>query len=147
MDLALYGRVLWRFRAIFMFGLLLAVTLFILSMVRVSPNGLEYRDEELWQNASTLFITQQGFPEGRALFPPAEEPTTGKKANIYPYADIGRFTSLVDLYSQLANSDPVKQDHAEGRSSRRDSRGRSHPARQPWRRIPADRHRREGANA
>jgi hypothetical protein len=108
-DLALYGRVLWRFRALFVVGAVLAVTLAFLSMVRVSSDGLEYREQELWQNQSTLFITQQGFPEGRALFPPAEEPAPGEKPDTYPYASIGRFTSLVDLYAQMANSDAVKR--------------------------------------
>ncbi len=108
MDLALYGRVLWRFRLLVACGTALALGLAVLSVARVGPGGLEYREQELWQTESTLLLTQRGFPEGRALFPPSEIPEPGETPELYPYASIGRFTSLVDLYAQLANSDAVK---------------------------------------
>lgn len=112
MDLALYARVLWRFRLFVTLGFALAVVLACLSFYRVGFDGLRpvltHRQSETWQNAATLFITQRGFPEGRALFPPVPTPSPGDEPETYPYASIGRFTSLVDLYAQLANSDAVK---------------------------------------
>jgi hypothetical protein len=102
-DLALYARVLWRFKLIVLLGLLLAGVLAVLSVAKITPHGLRYRKAVVWQSQTNLLLTQQGFPEGRALFPPSQP---NKQ---YPYADTGRFASLTDLYSQFANSDAVKQ--------------------------------------
>lgn len=109
MNLSLYAGVLRRFRLLVAGGVLLALSLAVLSAVRVSRDGIEYRSQELWQDQGTLLLTQDGFPEGRALFPPAVEPQPGETPKLYPYAGIGRFTSLVDFYAQLATSDPVKR--------------------------------------
>jgi hypothetical protein len=102
MDLALYARVLWRFRLVVLAGLILAVALAGLAMAKITPHGLRYRNPVVWQSQATLLITQQGFPEGRALFPPAQQGKT------YPFADTGRFANLTELYAQLASSDDVK---------------------------------------
>jgi hypothetical protein len=113
-DLGLYARVLWRFRLLMVAGVVLALVLASVSFFRVGFDGLQpvltHRQAEKWQNLSTLVITQQGFPEGRALFPPAPTPEPGDEdPEPYPYASLGRFTSLVDLYAQMANSDAVKK--------------------------------------
>ena len=105
MDLGLYGSVLWRFRWIVIIGTLLAVALTVLSVARVTPEGLEYRKPQTWQAQSTLLLTQPGFPEGRALFP---NPETDAQRSKYSYADAGRFASLTALYSQFAQSDEVR---------------------------------------
>ncbi len=102
MDLGLYASVLWRFRFLVLVGTLLAILLAALAMVKVTPSGLKYRQQEVWQSQSTLFITQQGFPWGRSVFPPYVQ---GKP---YPYGDQNRFATLAELYAHLANSDPVK---------------------------------------
>ena len=102
MDLALYGRVLWRFKAVVALGLVLAVGLSILATAKITSHGLQYRKPVVWQSSTSLLLTQRGFPEGRALFPPA---VPDKQ---YPYADTGRFASLTELYAQFANSDEVK---------------------------------------
>jgi hypothetical protein len=101
-DIGLYGRVLWRFRFIVACGLILAAALSVFSIAKVTPQGLRYRKPVIWQSQTTMLLTQRGFPEGRALFPP------GQQGKPYPFADPNRFSSLTDLYSQLANSDPVK---------------------------------------
>ena len=49
MDFRLYGRVLWRFRLVIAIGLLLALVLAFLSVVRVNSHGLSYRDTRLWE--------------------------------------------------------------------------------------------------
>lgn len=103
MDLGLYGRVLWRFKFIVLTGIVLGAFLAVLSQAKITGHGLRYRKPVLWGSTSTLQLTQRGFPEGRALFPPAVQ---GKA---YPYADTGRFAGLTDLYSQFANSDDVRR--------------------------------------
>jgi hypothetical protein len=109
MDLGLYGRVLWRFRYLVALGVLLALTFASLSMVRIGTDGIAYRQQEVWQNQSTLYVTQpRGFPEGRALFPPAKNPAPGETPPAYPFASAGRFASLLDLYAQFVRSDDVK---------------------------------------
>jgi hypothetical protein len=87
MDLALYGRVLWRFRWLVAGGLALAVVLTVFSVARVTSNGLAYRSHEVWESKSTLLLTQRN---GEA------------------FADPSKFSSLTDLYAQLANSDDVR---------------------------------------
>jgi len=109
MDLTLYAQVLWRFRLLVLGGLAAAIALAILAMVRVDFSGgkpsLTYRKQETWTSNAVLLITQNGFPEGRAIFP--TQPQNSTKP--YPYADPGRLQSLGDIYSSIANSDAVQQ--------------------------------------
>ena len=115
MDLQLYARVLWRFKFIVLLGLLLALALSLLSTVRVTSDGIKYRDQELWSSTMRLLVTQSGFPEGRlyAQEPPkpGEDPATtppiGTQSGI-PVVDPGRFNNLAILYAELATSDPVR---------------------------------------
>ena len=104
MDLGLYASVLWRFRWIVVLGTLLAVALTVLTVAKVTSDGLSYRKAETWQAQTTLLLTQPGFPEGRALFP---DRTKGERSK-YSYTDPGRFASLTALYSQFAQSDEVR---------------------------------------
>lgn len=104
MDLGLYASVLWRFRWIVVLGTLLAVVLTVLTVAKVTSDGLAYRKAETWQAQTTLLLTQPGFPEGRALFPNTEKGERSK----YSYSDPGRFASLTALYSQFAQSDEVR---------------------------------------
>jgi hypothetical protein len=113
MDLALYARVLWRFKAIVVVGFLVAVVLAAMSIVRVNGHGVTYRQNELWSSTTRVGVTQNGFPWGR-LF--AEQPTASgqpltpsqeaTKLGI-PVADPNRLTGLAVLYAELATSDPV----------------------------------------
>lgn len=116
MDLQLYARVLWRFRLIVLLGLVLALTLALLSTVRVGRDGATYRSPELWSSTMRLIVTQSGFPEGRLYAleapKPGEDPATttpmASRLGI-PVADPARFNSLAILYSELATSDAVRQ--------------------------------------
>jgi uncharacterized protein involved in exopolysaccharide biosynthesis len=96
MDVALYLRVLWRFKLIVVAGFVLALGLSFLSLYKVGGNPmLQPRKKAQYVSYSTLFVTQPGFPWG-SLHPPAS-------------ADPTRFTSLAILYSQLATTDPVQR--------------------------------------
>lgn len=108
MDFQLYARVLWRFKLLVLLGLMLATALATLSLVRVSADGLTYRQVELWQSTTRLGVTQNGFPWGRLL---ATEPTAGEQAQRLgiPIADPNRLNGLTVLYAELATSDPVRQ--------------------------------------
>jgi hypothetical protein len=111
-DLKLYARVLWRFRLLVAGGLLLALALAFLSVMRVSPDGVEYRQSQLWSADMRLLVTQSGFPEGRLYaqppLKPGEQPDQAAALGI-PIADPGRFNHLAILYAELAASDPVRQ--------------------------------------
>jgi hypothetical protein len=96
MDLQLYFRVIWRFRLLVLAGLVLAIALAFLAMVRISSEGVTYRDQQTWSSKARLFVTQKGFPWGRAV---TQDETT---------AAPDRFTSLAVLYAQFAESDEVK---------------------------------------
>ena len=93
MDLKLYTEVLWRHRLLVGVGLAVALALALLSVVRVSSDGLAYRKPETWSNASVLVLSQESFPEGRSALP--------------PNTDTSRFAALVDQYAALATSDAV----------------------------------------
>ena len=113
MDLALIGRVLWRFRFLVVFGLIAALALAFLSYVRVrfddgSPT-LFYRGSELWQSDSILLVTQSGFPWGRSVT--AEPEPVGEDVTVVKpprFADKERFEALASLYAALATSDDVR---------------------------------------
>src|SRR6478672_2060614 len=105
MDLRLYFSVIWRFKFLVVTGVVLALALAILSVVRVTSNGFVYRQAELWSGTTRLGVTQNGFPWGR-LF--AQEtgangtPTPVEQANKagdIPIADPNRFKDLAIFYS------------------------------------------------
>src|SRR5689334_8767941 len=105
MDIKLYGRVLWRFRVLVIVGLIAACALATVAMFHVSSNGLKYRQTETWSSTARLFVTQEGFPWGRAVDPS----TLAPNAKTAPrFADANRFTGLAFLYAQLATSDDVR---------------------------------------
>lgn len=108
MDLSLYARVVWRFRRVIGAGLVLAVVLALLTVFRVSPSGISYRQAETWGSRTTLFVTQPGFPWGRATaqYAPGDS-STGQPS--VPVADPARLSSLTGLYARLATSDPVRE--------------------------------------
>ncbi len=116
MDFRLYARVIWRFRLIMILGLIFAMALAVLSLVRISADGITYRQSELWSSKTRLGVTQNGFPWGR-LFAQEASPTgaatptpieQASKLGI-PIADPNRFKDLAILYAELATSDPVRR--------------------------------------
>src|SRR5205823_3590299 len=102
MDLRLVLRVLFRFWALVTAGVFLAVLVALFSYVRVSFNGwspsLSQREPVVYESDSTLFVTQPGFPWGRATLDPA-----------HPPPDPNRFANLAIVYSEFANSDAVRR--------------------------------------
>jgi hypothetical protein len=112
MDLALYFRVLWRFRRLVAVGLALAVILSLLSFVKISFAGgsprLAYSQAQTWQSEAVLFVTQRDFPWGRTTpqYQPAS-PSEGLPA--VPTADANRLSSLAVLYAQLATTYQVQR--------------------------------------
>jgi hypothetical protein len=110
MDLPLYLHVLWRFRALVAAGLALAILLAVLAYASISFDGgikLTPRGSETWQSQSVVLVTQTGFPYGRAV-PQYTEPDPEGGAPAVPLGDQDRFAALAQIYSQLANSEPVR---------------------------------------
>jgi hypothetical protein len=115
MDLRLYFGVIWRFKLIVVMGLVLALSLAILSVVRIGSSGFVYRQSELWSSTTRLGVTQNGFPWGRLFAQTAGANGTStpvesaNKAGDIPIADPNRFTDLAIFYAEMATSDPVRR--------------------------------------
>jgi hypothetical protein len=111
MDVALYSRVLWRFKGVVVAGLLLAILLAVLSTARVELKGgipsFAYRQNETWTSITNIFVTQPGFPLGRSFYDRVVPLPNGQTVGVYqdPY----RFSNYAVLYAGLATSDPVKK--------------------------------------
>jgi hypothetical protein len=105
-DFQLYARVLWRFKLLILFGLVVASSLGVLSVLHVSTNGVSYRESELWSSRTRLLVTQQGFPWGRLL---ALDPSLEAQQLDIPLADPNRLNTLTILYAEFATSDPVRR--------------------------------------
>lgn len=110
MDLPLYFRVLWRFRALVAAGFVLGVTLAFLSYFSVSFDGglkLTHREDEDWQSDAVLFVTDRGFPWGqsRQRYAPGD---AKKGLPAVAAGDLQRLSSLAILYAELAESDEVR---------------------------------------
>ena len=111
MDLALYFRVLWRFRFLVALGLLAAFALAALSLFSVSPSGVTYRQSEVWTANAKILVSQEGFPEGRSITEQYKfviDPVTGKEVAQPLFPSSSRFPELAALYSALATTDPVR---------------------------------------
>jgi hypothetical protein len=119
MDLALYTRVLSRFRVLVVGGVVLACLLAFFSYAKVSMvHGslkLGYRQAETWQSTTRLLITQPGFQIGKlSLGNPDPTATTTN-----PIVSPGYLASLAPSYEQIGNSDAVRA------MFKRDDKGRA----------------------
>jgi hypothetical protein len=92
-------------------GSLLALTSFARVDFSSGMPTLTARADEVWLSASTLFVTQEGFPWGRTIFDetievegPGDEPTL-----IPRFGDPGRYSGLATLYVELAKGDDVRR--------------------------------------
>ena len=86
------------------FGLVVALSLAVLSLARVSFAGgphLSYRKPTTWQSVTTLMVTQR---TGGAAY----RGTIPTNNNVPEIGDVDRFTTLAAVYSELANSDIVR---------------------------------------
>ena len=124
MDLDLYFRVIWRFRVLVAFGLLVATLLAVLSTAQIHfSHGrptLAYRQNEIWQSSSTLLIGQPRVRWGPAVVPTptTRAPTASTTAPNATTTDPNATTNLYDplsfsaraaFYARLANSDSVRK--------------------------------------
>lgn len=119
MDLALYLRVLWRFRILVACGLTVATALGALSYLKVDFRGgsvdISYRESEKWASSTTVFVTQEGFPLGRSVFDEVLPVTPGRgdenetSSYVPRFTDPSRFASYAQLYARLATSDMLER--------------------------------------
>ena len=113
MNLRLYLRILRRFWVVVAAGFAFALVVAFLAMAKVSfANGfsVSYRQQETWQAATRLLITQKGFPWGRSVFPVS--PTAGTPDSTSAgaqFADPSRFSTLAVIYAQLMNGDLIRR--------------------------------------
>jgi hypothetical protein len=119
MDLGRFIQVAWRFRLLLGIGFTLAILLAVLSFARVGSGGLQPREQETWLSASTLLVTQEGFPWGRAILDetvPLQGTTDSNgESDVVPrFGDPGRYSGLASLYAELAKADEVQAEVAEG---------------------------------
>ena len=111
MDLYLYARVLWRFRLLVLSGLALAFALATLSVLRIGPDGVTYRDSRLWAADMKVAVTQRGCPECRLYAQwsaSGQEGTSTPVSPRQPVTDPARLATLARYYAQLMTSDPVR---------------------------------------
>jgi hypothetical protein len=120
MDLRRHLEVLTRFKALIACGLLAGAAFAMLTTFRVSWDGhpaVDWRKPAVWQSDSVLFVTQRGFPWGRANLPTAaaaaasgaaKNPALSQDAD-QNFADPSRFSGLASIYSYLVRSEPVRR--------------------------------------
>lgn len=120
MDIAAFLRVLWRFRFLVVAGAVLAGLAAFLSIARVDFAGgspqVSYRAQEQWISSSTVLVTQDGFPWGRAILDEVVPLNTpGETPSYIPrYGDAARYSGLAALYAELAKSDEVRRNVLRG---------------------------------
>jgi capsular polysaccharide biosynthesis protein len=97
-DLALYGRVIWRFKFLVLAGFVGAIVLATLSFAKVSFDHnqpkLTYRKAETWQSTATILISQKGFSWGSL------------QASQAAFSGLG---ALPSFYSQLIESRALRE--------------------------------------
>jgi len=92
-------------------GALLALTSFARVGFSDGRPTLTARSDETWLSASTLFVTQDGFPWGRTIFDETVKiDGVGDEPTLIPrFGDPGRYSGLATLYVELAKGDEVQQ--------------------------------------
>jgi hypothetical protein len=108
-DLRRHISVLLRYRIVVVAGVLVGVSLAILATFRVTTDGLQWRTAKVYESSSVLFVTQSGFPWGRAALSTADPAHPGRADSSTQFADPGRFSSLATIYSFLVRSDTVRK--------------------------------------
>ena len=95
MDLIEYGRVIRRQALIVVFGLTITFALMFFALVRVSGDGMALRQPPTYQARSTILVTKEGFPLGKAAASDFEQSDT-------------RMQYLAGVYAELATSETVR---------------------------------------
>jgi hypothetical protein len=117
MDIGRFLQVAWRFKLALAAGLTLATLVAMFSFVRLDTSGgmpsLAFRENDSWLSASTLLVTQDGFPWGRAILDETvplagSEDESGEAATVPRFSDPGRYSGLAALYAELAKADEVQ---------------------------------------
>lgn len=114
MDLPLFFRVLWRFWWLVLIGVLIAITLAILSVFRIDTTDgytLEYRQSEKWVSVATVLVTEPDFPLGRSSLQQDVPPTSSDEPGQFTpqFAPSSRFIELANVYAELVTGDAVRQ--------------------------------------
>jgi hypothetical protein len=117
MELRRHIEVLWRFKALILGGILAGIVLATVSLVKVP--SFEFREKVVWSSLSQIYVTQEGFPEGRTLADTAiadaaeaagDSAEKQEAAAKQPFfAEPSRFASLALLYSYLLSSQELKR--------------------------------------
>lgn len=114
MNLALYLRVLWRFKFLLAIGAIVAAALAVFAYAKPSLAGgtphFTARTATVYSAQGRIFVTQPGFPIGRStlndLVPVQGE--SGPKAQLQPrFSDPSRFVQLAGLYAELFDTDQI----------------------------------------
>jgi capsular polysaccharide biosynthesis protein len=84
MDFRLFFNVIWRFKYLVAVGLTLACTLSFLTVFKVDPHGLRYRQQQTWADTARVLVTS---------------PANGQDP-----------TQLAQVYATLATSDQVTEE-------------------------------------
>ena len=109
MELSRHAQVLWRFRVIIVAGVLAGLVLAIGTLFSVSSSGLKWREQLEYKSSSTLFVTQPGFPWGRANLPTASDGAPASAtAPDQNFAEPARFAGLASIYSFLVRGEEVR---------------------------------------
>jgi len=114
MDLRRHLDVLRRHKWLIAAGVGVGVLLALLVAFRPGWDGgptLSWRQAETWSSNSSLIVTRQGFPWGRATFPGGTTPNPNASQsapNAGDFADPTRLTLLASIYSDLAESAGVR---------------------------------------
>lgn len=105
MDLRQHLQILKESKLVLAFGVVVGVALVVLTTYSVGWDGgpkLSYRQAEVYESQSTLYMTDGGFPEGTTI-----RGTTGE--DIAVAADPERLAELSYIYSNLAVGDQVRK--------------------------------------
>jgi capsular polysaccharide biosynthesis protein len=106
-DLIAYWSVLRRRRRIMVVGLFAAAALAFLSVMKVSPSGLAWRNPPVYKASTTLLVTQPGSPYARSTLDEFEQVPNGPPTS--KFADPSRMEYLASLYARRADSDEIVQ--------------------------------------
>jgi hypothetical protein len=110
MDIRYHLGIIWRWRAVFFTGLVVAAAVAFLVTFKPGLGKPEWRSAATYTSTSRTAVTQPGFPWGRATLPGADpnQPVVPDGRRLRSFAPPQRFTDLAVVYAYLAQSDQVR---------------------------------------